>query len=141
MTYLNFNETEINTLANTARERKFSVDKINLFYSKNPIDKMWNFINSYRFLLALNAEIEKTNKDIYIKIKDCLNYYKNLFDALSLLSIHLSSEIHYGQSAYENKIKHILINKQYDINYLIDTVFPIGKIVSMYDPDSSAGYV
>ena len=153
ITKLKLSPEELNTISQRCRERKFNIDKNILFYPKTYIEKLYSFLYSYRFLLSLYNSLDDedvikvddevkniSEKEIKGKIKNYSSQFEILYLNLLKLSISLELPIEYGKSSTKEKIYNIILLNELDINNIIDDVYPLGKIISMYDPDSAAGY-
>jgi len=141
---LSLTENELNKISIDAKERKFSIDKKELLYTKEYSNKCNYFIQNYRFLLSIFNSLkdneEKETEKLKNKLKNYLENYEELFFKLSNLWIKFNTKIEYGKSAIKNKINILLIKNELKLNEFIDSTYSIGKVISMYDSDENIGY-
>jgi len=163
---LQLSKQELNFISEEARVRKFHIENRELIYPNNYIDKCKYFIYNYRFLLTLtsflnentfkiekNEENEEDNFEIKKKeikplidvlklrnkIVTYLETYEDLFNKLLKFYISLEKEFCFRKNKIINEINIILIENELLIDYFIDDLFSIGKIMSKYDPNASIG--
>jgi len=130
---------EFGTITKFARERKFIQEK-KILYSKDYYELTQNFIKCYQFLDALKQNLEQDYEIISKKLGNLLKDYKELFIKLYDFCDRIeNSELLIEKEYYKEEIKKIVKEKMQDMDHLIAYTFPIGKVDSVYDPDSNVG--
>ncbi|MFW5793862.1 MAG: hypothetical protein ACOCV1_00030 [Bacillota bacterium] len=134
---LKIDEENLNKISRESKERKFKFDK-SIIYPKNNQEAIEIFINSYLFFKNLENNLSKY-KDIVIKIEKYISQFDELFEEAKNLLDKKENSCGYTYHRNERKINHFIINNKEFIFNLINTAFPVGRIVEEYDPNTSAG--
>lgn len=138
---LKLNSEQIQAINSLARQRKFTQDK-RVIYNENNISLITNFIKSYEFLNNLSENIledTEEQKSSKKEIEKYLQSYKILFlESHKLLNL-LNLEINFGKSNFQNKLRNLIEENKEQIISFINTIFPIGRVISVYDPDEAVG--
>lgn len=131
-------EDEINKISKIASDRKMDFPKSKL-YEKDNITILENFCDSYTFLSVLANNIKVSNKEIYEKINKYFINFNDLYVDCRLFLNKSKISINFGSARRKQKLDLFVLKKIKIIQDFINTVFPIGKRVTLYDPDEAAG--
>jgi hypothetical protein len=136
-----FSQSEIDLISAVANDRRFKLNKDDFIYSETYKDKLKCFLKCYRFLENLKVSlVDNDNAKVIIdKMNIILKDYFNIFKVGDYLINSLSKSSSFNNLGIEWKIKLLVSENVISINLLIDTIFPIGRVIRSYDPDEAAG--
>lgn len=130
---LNLTDEEKNKMGEMMREHKFPMEK-DFLYSSN-IDKINNFIRCYRYLDNLsNTEI--IEEPIRNKIKNFLLQFE---EGMKKIDFLMGKRNVIMKHRLSKEIISFVNNNSEKINFLLDVVYPLGRVTSLYNPDESVG--
>lgn len=89
--------------------------------------------------MTLSHGLEEDNKEVKEKIDSFVKQFEDLNRTIYYLHNNLSKQFEYGKSSYVLKAETLILDNYEKISILIDDVYPLGKVVSMYDPEEAAG--
>jgi len=136
---LQLTEEEIRKISKIASDRKFSIKNVESIYTQDSVEKMKVFVKSYRFLFHLQNNIKE--KEIRDKISNYLKNINNIYVESVKLLEKLDSRIEYGKHRYKQKLFDLMLENITIIDDLIDVVFPLGRVVKLFDPETDTSYV
>ncbi len=136
---LQLTEEEIRKISKIASDRKFIIKNVETIYTQDAIEKMKVFVKSYRFLFHLQNNIKE--KEISDKISNYLKNINNIYVESVKLLEKLDSPIEYGKHRQKNKLFNLMLENITIIDDLIDVVFPLGRVVKLFDPETDTSYV
>lgn len=136
---LQLTEEEIRLISKVASDRKFAIKNVDAIYSQDAIEKMKIFVKSYRFLFHLQNNIKE--KEIRDKISIYLKNINNIYVESVRLLEKLDSVIEYGKHRQKRKLFDLMLKNIKIIDDLIDTVFPLGRVVKLFDPETDTSYI
>lgn len=135
---LQLTEEEIRLISKVASDRKFAIKNVDAIYSQDAVEKMKIFVKSYRFLFHLQNNIKE--KEIRDKISNYLKNINNIYVESVRLLEKLDSVIEYGKHRQKRKLFDLMLANIKIIDDLIDTVFPLGRVVKLFDPEVETSY-
>jgi len=136
---LQLTEEEIRKISKIASDRKFIIKNVETIYAQDAVEKMKVFVKSYRFLFHLQNNIKE--KEISDKISNYLKNINNIYVESVKLLEKLDSRIEYGKHRYKQKLFDLMLENITIIDDLIDVVFPLGRVVKLFDPETDTSYV
>lgn len=136
---LQLTEEEIRKISKIASDRKFSIKNVESIYTQDAVEKMKVFVKSYRFLFHLQNNIKE--KEIRDKISNYLKNINNIYVESVKLLEKLDSRIEYGKHRQKKKLFDLMLENIKIVDDLIDSVFPLGRVVKLYDPETDTSYI
>lgn len=138
---LNLIKEELDIISKTARDIKFKNFKDEFIYPNTYKEKLKSFVKSYRFIQSLHSNLVgiESNQNIVNKLYLYYNQLTNLYNESEFLLNQIKPEIHFGNNIVEYKIKNLVYENNIIINQVIDDIFPIGRVISSYNPDQEVG--
>lgn len=136
---LQLTEEEIRKISKIASDRKFSIKNVESIYTPDAVEKMKVFVKSYRFLFHLQNNIKE--QEIRDKISNYLKNINNIYVESVKLLEKLDSRIEYGKHRYKQKLFNLMLENIKIVDDLIDSVFPLGRVVKLYDPETDTSYI
>jgi hypothetical protein len=136
---LQLTEEEIRKISKIASDRKFIIKNVESIYTQDAVEKMKVFVKSYRFLFHLQNNIKE--KEISEKISNYLKNINNIYVESVKLLEKLDSRIEYGKHRYKQKLFDLMLENIKIVDDLIDVVFPLGRVVKLYDPETDTSYI
>jgi len=136
---LQLTEEEIRLISKVASDRKFAIKNVDAIYSQDAVEKMKVFVKSYRFLFHLQNNVKE--KEIGDKISNYLKNINNIYVESVKLLEKLDSRIEYGKHRHKQKLFNLMLENIKIVDDLIDSVFPLGRVVKLYDPETDTSYV
>lgn len=135
---LNLSEDELTRISKTSRDRKFNYTKATI-YENNHMDLINNFINCYKFLQNVSNDLGISDVEIRKKILEYLDDKRNIYLNCQSFFHRMNSNSGYSKFLNNRKLSEFVLSNINEIEDFINTAFPIGRIVSLYDPDEAVG--
>lgn len=133
---LDLSSEQRDKISKIAQDMRFKYDKNDLLYSTDVKKRLDYFVNAYDFLFYL---MESSNEESFKnKIKNYLKQFEELYYKIKKI-IEYSEGGSIRQRIFKKKSEYLLKDYSKEIKQIIIDVFPLGRVVHEYDPDSAVG--
>lgn len=128
-----FSDSDIISLGVIVKANKFQGFNT-ILYPANPVDSLKNFVNCYKLMMTVPNE----TRDMALKnkVQLILKDYIELYKEANFYVIKLSGSV---TTMSITKVNRFYVQKSYDIEKFISFVYPLGKIVKVFDVDEEVG--
>jgi len=138
MNKLKLSSEELNKISKSSSERKQNQGK-GVIYYKNPEELLINFSNSYKFLNNLSNNLEIEDVEISKKILDYIEQFKDINLKIEMFINDVNSDMSFGSHDKLEEINLFINKNKESILEMINVCFPIGRRVTVYDPNEAGG--
>jgi hypothetical protein len=127
-------QEEITKISTVAKDRKFLIKNVEPLYPRSELDKVNYFLDSYRFLAHIATTLER-DEAIKKKITEYLGKVTDLYKKLIEMRAKYYNSPAFNKHRLKNKLVDCAIDNILLMDAIIDSTFPIGRSVKMYNPE------